>query len=93
MAGWRGKRPLRVARIPGLFDQPLETLGLEINRLAHYRQLTAALVQVVIVGVDALRMCHTFMFGTLSLRNIRKIPAKSPWIASKQCFAPTMRMI
>lgn len=55
---------LRVDRVPGLLAQTSQTLGFEIDRRPDDGQVAPALVEVVIVGMNALCFCHTSMFGS-----------------------------
>ena len=54
---------LRVSSVPGLFDKSSQALGLEVDRLRSDRQLASTLVQLFVVSVEAMWMCHVSMFG------------------------------
>lgn len=58
-----GKR-LGVERLPGLIDEALQPLSLEVDGLTQDRQAPTPLMQLVVIGVDALWLSHTSIVGS-----------------------------
>lgn len=54
---------LRILRVAGLLDETLEALCFEVQGYPDDGEVAPALVQFVVVGVDALRSGHTVRFG------------------------------